>query len=618
MLPPDGAVPHDLSLEIGERRRLLWHLSQVQRSIIAQRALPEILDQIVLAARELVGADVVVLHMPEGVGSPRTKAVASAGASQSLLVDLRGIGGARPGEWLDQGMNCGIATPIPGAGPKGGHLEVAFRDGTRRLEAGEQVALVALAEEVRIATNHAQAVDEAAHDVLTGLPGRSLLLRRVERALAAVPDSPSTVGVMAIDLEDFKTFNDSLGHAAGDEILVEAARRLEGALGPDDILTRPGSDEFAILLGQVEAGRAGILAARILSALAMPIAISGHEVRLGASIGLGVGSTDARALMRDADIALHQAKAQGNGAFRIFEPRMHDEVVERLELDVGLTRAIAGAELELVYQPIFAMRSGRIQGLEALVRWRHPIRGLLPPDQFIPLAEASGRIHELGRWVLRAASHQAALWRAKYPSAGGVQVGVNISAAQLGDDTLVAYVSEALAAARLEPEGLTLEITESALMGDFEVAARRLNELKDLGVEIAVDDFGIGHSSLRYLKELPLDNVKIAKPFVDEIVDFGPEPPILRAILDLARAFGLRAVAEGIERPEQAAALLDFGCELGQGHALSEPISAAGADDLILRVGLLGGPTPPEAFRDGGHGSDGTRTRGLRRDRPAL
>jgi EAL domain-containing protein (putative c-di-GMP-specific phosphodiesterase class I) len=229
---------------------------------------------------------------------------------------------------------------------------------------------------------------------------------------------------------------------------------------------------------------------------------------------------------------------------------------------------------------------------EALVRWQRANGQLVPPGDFIPLAERSGSIDALGRWVLSAACHQGALWRAKYPALPGIQVGVNVSAAQLSSPGLVGHVAEALQNARLDPEGLTLEVTETALMEDLATAVRRLDELKDLGVEIAVDDFGTGHSSLRYLQRLPLDNLKIAKPFVDEIESPDPKPPILRAVLDLADVFGLRPVAEGIERPEQAARLLELGCELGQGHHLSKPVAAAEADDLILRVGLLGGPVP--------------------------
>ena len=283
---------------------------------------------------------------------------------------------------------------------------------------------------------------------------------------------------------------------------------------------------------------------------------------------------------------------------------MHTAVVERLELEVDLKRAVERGELVLVYQPIFNLRSGDFAGLEALLRWRHPQRGLVEPSRFIPLAEESGQILDLGRWVLRAACQQAALWRARYPAHEGLQVGVNISPAQLRERGLVTEVKEALAAAQLDPDGLTVEITESSLMEDTEACAHRLGELKDLGVEIAVDDFGTGYSSLTYLRSFPLDNLKIDQSFVAEIGGPGKEPALLRAIIDLTEVFGLTAVAEGIERPEQHRRLLELGCDFGQGHGLSPPLSASEADALLLNAGLLGSPleaaaqeAPPEPDR---------------------
>ena len=321
---------------------------------------------------------------------------------------------------------------------------------------------------------------------------------------------------------------------------------------------------------------------------------------MGASVGIAAGPEDAETLLRDADLAMYRAKAEGKGRYRAYAPHMHADIVDRMELEVDLKRAIEANELELHYQPIFDLKSGAIAGLEALVRWNHPTRGQLRPDCFIPLAEASGRISDLGRWVLASACHQAALWRARYPATDGMKVGVNLSAAELRDDSVVDQVADALRVAQLDPGGLTLEITETALMDDLDAATRRLAELKSLGVEIAVDDFGIGHSSLRYLKQLPLDNLKIAKPFVDEIGRPDAEPPILRAILDLADVFDLAAVAEGIEEPEQASRLVELGCAFGQGYHLSKPMTAQAADDLILHAGFgMDAPAAPPAEADG-------------------
>jgi diguanylate cyclase len=241
------------------------------------------------------------------------------------------------------------------------------------------------------------------------------------------------------------------------------------------------------------------------------------------------------------------------------------------------------------------LRSGAVAGVEALVRWRHPTRGLVLPEHFVPLAEESGVIRELGRWVLRTACHQWALWSAKYPGHQGLQIGVNVSGAQLREPGLVEEVAEALATAQFDPSGLTLEITETALMGSFETAIEQLDAVKRLGVNLAIDDFGIGYSSLRYLRRLPLDKLKIEKSFVVGIGRSEDEPALLRAIVDLADIFGLEVIAEGIERPEQRERLLELGCDLGQGHLLSEPLEIADADALLFRVGLLGGPAPVSA-----------------------
>ena len=266
---------------------------------------------------------------------------------------------------------------------------------------------------------------------------------------------------------------------------------------------------------------------------------------------------------------------------------------------MDLKRALEREELAVVYQPVFSLLDGRVTGVEALVRWHHPTRGVVMPENFVPLAEESGLIGELGRWVLRKACHQGALWRAKYPGHPGLGIGVNISGAQLQEPGLVQEVADALAESQLDATGLMLEITETALMESFDNAIEQMDALNDLGVDLAIDDFGTGYSSLRYLRRLPLDVMKIEKSFVGGIGGPGEEAELLRAIVDLAGIFGLRVIAEGIERPDQRERLLELGCELGQGHLLAEPLDAADADALLLRVGLLGGegagPSGPPA-----------------------
>jgi diguanylate cyclase (GGDEF)-like protein len=607
-----------LLVALRERQVLLERLSVIQRSIVGQRALHEIFDQVIEAGCELLGDEVGLLRLRDA-DSKRTTIAASLGLSQEFLAarrrtDAPGIGTQAmaegglvvvdkntdsmvrrvPSEWAAEGLRAGIAAPVFERAEIVGSLGIASRDPNRAYSPRDQQVMLALAEHTSLALNHARALDdvvhEAFHDSLTGMPNRTLFLDRVSHALARAERTGAPVGVLVVDLDDFKTINDSLGHGTGDALLVEVAGRLAARLRPADTIARLGGDEFAVLLEDVsdpdDAARA---AGRVLDALSRPFAVADREVAVNGSVGIAVGNYEAETLLRDADLAMYRAKGDGKGGYEAFEPRMHTEILERLELEVELKGAIQRGELSLVYQPIFSLRTGLIAGLEALVRWRHPTRGMVPPDRFVPLAERSGAINDLGRWVLATACHQGALWRAKYPAMPGIQVGVNLSVAQLRSAELVAHVSDALETARLDPEGLTLEITETALMSDLDIAVRRLDELKGLGIEIAIDDFGTGHSSLRYLQRLPLDNLKIAKPFVDEIENPDPSPRVLRAVLDLADVFNLRPVAEGIERAEQSDRLLELGCELGQGHHLSEPIAAAEADDLILRTGLLGG-----------------------------
>ena len=608
------------------RQVMLERLATIQRAIVAQEPLHEIFAKVVTAACELSGDEAGMVRMRDIDGSDRSTVVSSVGLSEEFLGARRrdhdpGLGARAmvegrlvvvdkstdpltrqlPELWRREGLRAGMAAPVLQGSTVIGSVGVATSDLNRSYTARDQQSLLALAEHTSLALNHARALDDVAHktfhDSLTGMPNRALFLDRLSFAVGRASRSGKPVGVLFIDVDDFKTINDSLGHRAGDELLRAVASRFESSLRPSDTIARLGGDEFAVLIEEIDdATDAATAAGRMLDALADPIAIEGREVYVGASVGIAAGHEDAETLLRDADLAMYRAKAEGKGRYRAYAPHMHADIVERLEMEVDLKRAIEASELELYYQPIFSLKTRAVAGLEALVRWDHPARGVILPGRFIPLAEASGRIHELGRWVFAAACHQTALWRARYPAMEGIKVGVNLSASQLMDEGIVNQVADALRAAQLDPEALTIEITETALMEDLDVASGRLAELKSLGVDIAIDDFGIGHSSLRYLKQLPLDNLKIAKPFVDEIGKPDPDPPILRAILDLANVFGLQAVAEGIEEPEQASRLVELGCALGQGHLLSYPLPAHEADDLILQAGLLGGANASPAL----------------------
>jgi len=602
-----------------ERSGLLAGLLEVQRAIVAQRALHEVFELIVATAAEVLRADVVVLRLRDPVDSNLASIVASRGATQRLLAEDRrlqghgsgylerlgdavaeacGDGQLAPREWAAEGLRRGLVAPVPGGEGVAGSLGVATRDPERRFGEEDRRALTALAENVALALNHARALDELAHeafhDSLTGLPNRSLFADRVAHALARSRRSRAPIAVLVIDLDDFQKANDVLGHRRGDALLGDVAGRLAACLRPSDTLARLGGDEFAVLLDDVDPGEAERVAARLLAALERPFEAGGRSVRVSASVGIATGAGDPETLIRDADLAMYRAKAEGKRRYEVFEPRLHEQAVERFELDAELDRAIEGGELVLAFQPIIGMTRGEVVGLEALVRWRHPTRGMLPPDRFIPLSEANGRIRELGLWVLREACRRAALWRAKYPGIPDLKIGVNLSAAQLRDPGVVRDVARVLAATDLEPSALTLEVTETVLMDDLDLqaAAHRLTELKQLGIQVAVDDFGAGHSSLRYLKGLPLDNLKIAQAYVDEIDRPEAHPRILKAILDLAEVFELRTVAEGIERAEQRDRLLELGCEFGQGFLLAKPLDAAATDEFLLRGGLFGQSGP--------------------------
>ena len=602
-----------------ERQVLLERLAQLQRGIVDRLPVHEVLDAVVESACELLDCRVGILWIADPDDPDHSAAVATMGADEELLERRRQptdeglsgraisertlvvadavIGAGHDDDLADfphDGLTAAMAAPVFERSRVVGSLGVASTEPGRVYEARDQQVLLSLAEHASLALNHArageEAVHEALHDSLTGLPNRSLFLDRMRHALARAERGLEPVAVLFCDLDGFKTVNDSLGHRTGDRLLVSVAERLIECLRPADTIARLGGDEFAVLLEELrEPGDAARAAQRLLDALKTPFDLRGREFFISASIGIAAGAGDAETLLRDADLAMYRAKGRGKGRYAVYEPGMHTAIVERLELEVDLKRALEREELAVVYQPVFSLLDGRVTGVEALVRWHHPTRGVVMPENFVPLAEESGLIGELGRWVLRKACHQGALWRAKYPGHPGLGIGVNISGAQLQEPGLVQEVADALAESQLDATGLMLEITETALMESFDNAIEQMDALNDLGVDLAIDDFGTGYSSLRYLRRLPLDVMKIEKSFVGGIGGPGEEAELLRAIVDLAGIFGLRVVAEGIERPDQRERLLELGCELGQGHLLAEPLDAAAADALLLRVGLLGG-----------------------------
>ena len=430
---------------------------------------------------------------------------------------------------------------------------------------------------------------QAFHDELTSLPNRALFFDRLTLALARTGRHQGPMAVLLLDLDGFKAVNDSLGHGAGDRVLVEAAGRFAGCVRVGDTVARLGGDEFAVLLEEVaEESVARDLAARILEVMGEPFTVGDQQVRLGVSAGLVFsfdGTEDAMVLVRNADIALYRAKERGRGCVVAFETAMHDAAEERLSLAIDLDGAIDRGELAVQFQPTIDLATGGITGVEALARWHHPTRGMVPPLVFIPLAEANGQIMQIGRWMLDQACRYAVAWQDLPGVAPLRSVCVNLSPRQLADPGIVADVRDVLDATGLDPNILVLEITETALTEDPDVAVSRLRRLKALGIRLAIDDFGTGYSSLSYLRQFPVDVIKIDRSFV-EASSSTTGAALVQGIVDMASALELTTVAEGIEDPDQAARMLDAGCISGQGYLYARPMPA---DDLaaLLERGVV-------------------------------
>jgi diguanylate cyclase (GGDEF)-like protein/PAS domain S-box-containing protein len=425
------------------------------------------------------------------------------------------------------------------------------------------------------------------HDTLTGLPNRSLLLDRVGLALRRGPRRRRTCAVLALGLDGFKVVNDSLGHTVGDHLLEEVARRLQATLRSADTVARVGADVFAVLLDELrDAAEARMVADRVHEALRDPFRVDGHTVFATVSIGIAMAGAEAtpEGLVRDADTAMHRAKARGRARSEMFDAAMQATALERLLLETDLRGAVERQEFELAYQPLVSLADGRIVGFEALARWRHPERGLLHPLEFITAAEDMGLIVPLGRWVLREACRQMREWNRRYGAS--LSVNVNLSPVQFGDAGLARDVAEALRESGLPAAFLKLEITESLLMGDAGGAATALEELKTLGVDLCIDDFGTGYSSLSYLHRFPIDTLKIDRSFIARLGTDGQSEQIVRTILVLAESLNLRAVAEGVETPDQADRLRAMGCEYAQGFRFSQPVQGDAAGAMIWRQRL--------------------------------
>jgi len=449
----------------------------------------------------------------------------------------------------------------------------------------------------------AQLRRQALHDPLTGLANRALILDRAEHLLAAARRTHTPVGALFIDLDHFKGINDSLGHEAGDQLLVSLAGRLQRAVRGGDTVGRMGGDEFVVLFSAGSEAPERV-AERIREVLHPPVQLGGRPYPVAASIGIAVASAgSAGDLLRDADIAMYRAKAAGRNRYVVFRPEMRVAARERLQLELDLRAAVAEGQLGVVYQPAVDLTTLTAIGIEALLRWNHPSRGLLSPGEFVPLAEESGLIVDIGRWVLHTACRAAAGWAS---AAGPLAVSVNVSARQLESDRLVQDVMAALAESGLAAERLILEITESAIMRDPEGAAGRIRALKALGVRVAVDDFGAGYSSLNYLRHLPVDVLKIDMSFIASMQASRTAGAVVHALVQLGKALHLEVVAEGVEAESQLTALRRERCDIAQGYLFAHPLEASGLERFLgeWRLGRPTDPANPESWSTRPAGAD--------------
>ncbi|MEX2487697.1 MAG: EAL domain-containing protein [Nitriliruptoraceae bacterium] len=432
-------------------------------------------------------------------------------------------------------------------------------------------------------------IHQAFHDTLTGLANRALFIDHVEQSVARLARDGSNLAVLFIDIDNFKQINDSLGHSVGDAFLIAVSERLRLSVRPGDTVARLGGDEFAVVVdGFHDPAVADEVAQRIMVALREPVLVDGYDLSAAASVGIAfdVSGASPEELLRNADLAMYAAKASGKNCARTFTPEMHVHAVQRLDLEAHLKNAIDHGELVVHYQPIVDLATNHIHGFEALVRWDHRERGLLLPSEFVPFAEETGLIDEIGDHVLAVACEQTSRWHRHLIDAVPPTIAVNISPRQLLDRSFPARVEAILEHHRLQPAQLTLEVTESALMREPDATSPRLQRLRRLGVRIAVDDFGTGYSSLAYLSQFPVDQLKIDRSFVSEMLS-RPRPSLAGAIVQIAHTLGLDPIAEGVENQAQADALSGVGCELAQGFHLGRPLDADTTEQLLMTSGHL-------------------------------
>jgi diguanylate cyclase (GGDEF)-like protein len=599
-----------------ERHKRLEFLYEANRTLARSREVAHALEGLLARSLEAFRAELAEIILFGSEENPSLRTLLGPGSYRELMEPVDGevadelrnlLEGAGPGAFtLDppfggerlqrylegRGVTHAMIAPLPGEERVIGAIMLANRFGVVRSFGRDDLRLLdTLANNASVALQYdrlEQAVSQlsdlqeqlhhqAYHDPLTGLANRALFTDNVREALKG---GSGEVGVLFIDLDDFKTVNDSLGHQAGDQLLIGAASRLRSCLRPEDVVARLGGDEFAVLVedGRDAEAAAVIVARRIMDAFALPVAVGSESVSVYVSVGISTSKrreATAEELIRDADVAMYKAKTTGKGRFQVFHPSMGAAVLERHGLKEELRLAIERRELTLYFQPIVDLDTGELVAEEALVRWEHPRRGLVGPSEFVPLAEETGLILSLGQYVLEAASRQAHAWQVQraLPGESGAEVAVhvNLSAVELRDPQLIERVRSTLRRTGVDPRRLVFEVTETLLLDEPERAQATIAELRGLGVRFALDDFGTGYSSLSYLHTLPLDMLKIAKSFVDGLARGGREASFVRMIIELARTLGVSVIAEGIETQEQAAALVSLECDYGQGFYLGRP-----------------------------------------------
>ncbi|HKN65994.1 MAG TPA: EAL domain-containing protein [Gemmatimonadaceae bacterium] len=504
----------------------------------------------------------------------------------------------------DSPQSLGIAgflgTRVSGSSGEPLALVVAIDTEPRRWTAQEiehfgEIAASAVTEiELQRRTVEAERIErqlrhDALHDGLTGLPNRACFVERLRHAgERARRDVANSFAVLFVDLDHFKIVNDSFGHLAGDELLVEVARRLAGCLRSVDTLARLGGDEFALLLEEVqEPSDAARVAERLQVALSNPMTIRESEVFTSASIGIALSTRADDApqhLLRSADLAMYRAKEHGRGRFELFDPAMHTAAMERLRMEMDLRRAVERDQLVLYYQPVVSLTTGGVVAVEALIRWKHPERGLIPPLDFIPIAERTGLIGEIGRWVLARACEQLQAWEREFGYDAPQSVWINVSPKQFAQQDLADQVGRLFDSLSFEPRRIKFEITESIMLENIELAMRTLGELRRLGVQVFMDDFGTGYSSLTYLGRLPLDGIKVDRSFVSQMGTDVRQAQLVSTIISLIRNLGLEPIAEGVETDQQATLLREMGCAFAQGFVFCRPLPAREIDALLRRT----------------------------------